>query len=93
MNSLVTLYTTVALMALVAVACTALCLAWSIPTWRRRLASPAVMSQARLPEIGVLTGWTARVGSSLVSTGIAVCAVIAWAGTYRMLAALIAASW
>ncbi len=37
-------------------------------TWRRRLAIPAVMSQARLPEIGVLTGWTARVGSSLVST-------------------------
>src|SRR6478672_6042973 len=31
------LYTTAALMALVATACTALCLVWSVPTWRHRL--------------------------------------------------------
>ena len=59
MNSISVLYTTAALMALVAVACTALCLAWSIPSWRRQLASLVVVSQARVPEIGGLTGWTA----------------------------------
>ena len=93
MNSISVLYTTAALMALVAVACTALCLAWSIPSWRRQLASLVVVSQARVPEIGGLTGWTARVGSGLVSIGIAICAAAAWIGTYQVLAELIAASW
>lgn len=76
------LYTTAALMALVAVACTALCLVWSIPAWRRRLALPVA------PEVGGLTGWRASVGSGLVSVGIAACALLAWYGTYCTLAAV-----
>ena len=93
MNSLIVLYVTAALMAFVAVSCTALCCAWSIPSWRRRLAGPGVASQVREPEIGGLTGWASRVGSGLVSTGIAACAAIAGHGCYSVLAALIAASW
>lgn len=93
MNSLIVLYVTAALMAFVAVSCTALCCAWSIPSWRRRLAGPGVASQVREPEIGGLTGWASRVGSGLVSTGIAACAAIAGHGCYSVLAALFAASW
>lgn len=92
MSSLMVLYVTAALMALVAISCTALCLAWSIPSWRRRLAGPKVTFQLREPETGGLTGWTSRVGAGLVSTGIAVCAAIAWYGSYSLLAALIAAA-
>ena len=92
MNSLIVLYVTAALMAFVAVACTALCLAWSIPSWRRRLAGPGVASQVRNLEAGGLTGWPSRFGSGLVSTGIAACAVVAWYGSYCVLTALIAAT-
>jgi hypothetical protein len=67
------LYATAALLALVAVACTALCLAWSNPTWRRRLAPPGT---------GGLRGWPAHIGSGLVSAGIAACALVAWYGLY-----------
>jgi hypothetical protein len=82
------LYVAAALMAIVAVACTALCLAWSIPSWRCRLArqndSPKVAGAA---AVG-LRGWPARVGSGLVSAGIAVCAVVAWYGCYTVLTTL-----
>jgi hypothetical protein len=93
MSSLIVLYVTAALMAFVAVACTALCFAWSIPSWRRRLALTGVASQVREPENRGLTGWSSRVGSGLFSTGMAACAAIAWHGSYTVLAALIAASW
>ena len=93
MNSLVVLSVTAALMAFVAVSCTALFFAWSIPSWRRRLAGSGVASQDREPVIGGLIGWSSRVGSGLVSTGIAACAAIAWHGSYSVLSALIAASW
>lgn len=92
MNSLAVLYTTIALLSIVAVFCTALCLVWSIPSWRRRLARPGVALKVRGFETGGLTGWPARVGGGLVSTGIAACAVVAWYGCYRVLAALSAAS-
>ncbi len=69
------LYTTAALMALVAIACTVLCLAWSFPAWRRRLGPVA-------PGAGGLSGWHATVGSGLISAGIAACAVLAWYGVY-----------
>ena len=92
MDSLIMLYVTAALMALVAISCTALCFAWSIPSWRPRLTGSGVASQAREPWIGRLTGWSSRAGSGLVSIGIAACAAIAWHGTYSVLAALIAAS-
>ena len=88
MHSLVVLYTTAALMAVVAVACTALCLAWSIPAWRRRLARRGVACEIRGGEAGGLTGWPARLGGGLVSIGIASCAVVAWYGCYCVLAAL-----
>ncbi len=91
MNSFVVLYTTAALMAGVALACTALCLAWSIPAWRRRLARCGVASEVRDAATGVLTGWPARVGSALVSIGIAACAVVGWYGCFGVLAALHAA--
>ena len=93
MNSLIVLYVTAALMAFVAVSCTALCFAWSIPSWRRRLAGPGVATQVRDSESGGLTGLSSRVGSGLVSTGIAACAAIAWYGSYSVLATLLAACW
>ena len=88
MNALIVLDTTAALMAVVAVACTALCLAWSIPAWRRRLARRGVACEIRGGEAGGLTGWPLRLGSGLVSIGIASCAVVAWYGCYCVLAAL-----
>lgn len=80
------LYTTALLMALVAIACTALCLAWSIPSWRQRLA-PSEADVGR-PRGWVLTGWPARVGDVLVSAGIAACALLAWYGVACILAAM-----
>jgi hypothetical protein len=76
------LYTTAALLALVAVACTALCLVWSIPAWRRWLAPSAEAEGGRASGARGLSGWPARVGSGLVSAGIASCAVVAWYGLY-----------
>jgi hypothetical protein len=93
MNTLIVLYVTAALMAFVAVSCTALCFAWSIPSWRRRLARPGVAFQVREPKIGGLTDLPALVGNALVSTGIAACAVVGWYGCYCVLTALNAASW
>jgi len=90
-KSLIVLYTTAALMAVVAVACTALCLAWSVPSWRRRLARCGVAIEVWGVEPGGLTGWPARVGSGLISIGIATCAVVGWYGCFSVLAALNAA--
>ncbi len=92
MNSLSVVYTTAALMAVVAAACTALCLAWSIPSWRRRLSGLGVATEVQSPNTGGLTGWPARVGSGLVSIGIAACAMVGWYGCYSVLAALSVAS-
>lgn len=91
MNLLV-LNTTAAMMAFVGIVCTVLCVAWSIPSWRRRLAMFAIAPQVRGPATGGLTGWPARVGSGMVSIGIAACAVVGWYGCYCVLAALSAAS-
>lgn len=79
------LYLTAALMALVATACTALCLAWSVPAWRQRLA-PAGADDRRLGAAG-LSGRPAQIGGGLVSAGIAACALLAWYGVYCTLAA------
>jgi hypothetical protein len=88
LNSLI-LYTTAAMMALVGVICTVLCVVWSVPSWRQRLARhPVVPQDLGRPETGRLSGWPARVGSALVSTGIAACAVVALYGCYCVLAAL-----
>jgi hypothetical protein len=85
MNSLLVMYTTAALMAIVASACTMLCLVWSIPSWRCRLASPrSVVGSVRAAVPG-LTGWSAHVGSGLISAGIAACAVVGWYGCYCIL--------
>lgn len=88
MNSLVVVYTTAALMAFVAFACTALCFAWSIPSWRHRLARSRTATEASGAESAGLTGWPARVGSGLVSTGIAACAAVGWYGCYCVISAL-----
>lgn len=76
---------TVALMAVVATACTVLCLVWSVPAWRHRLAPDGDDAHRRGDG---LSGWPARIGSGLVSAGIAACAGLAWYGVYRMLAAM-----
>jgi hypothetical protein len=81
------LYTTAALMALVAIACTALCLAWSIPGWRRRLA-PAGGAVGGSARDDGLTGWPAGVGSGVISAGIGACALLAWYGAYCTLVAV-----
>ena len=80
MSSFVVVSIAAALMALVAVACTALCIAWSIPSWRRRLTRPGAAPDAGAAEPGGLTGWPERVGSGVVSIGIAACAAVAWYG-------------
>lgn len=82
------LYTTAALMALVAAACTVLCVVWSVPAWRRRLAPARGTPAATTPGAGGLSGWPAGVGSGLVSAGIAACALLAWYGAYCELAAV-----
>lgn len=74
------LYTTAILMALVAFACTILCLVWSKPAWRKRLGQ-------REGQPKHLSRWR-RIGSGVVSTGIAACAGVAWYGCYCVLAAL-----
>jgi len=81
-----------ALMVLVALSCTALCFAWSIPSWRRRLAGNKAMSLAHEPETGGLTGWPARFGSVLILSGLVIVAAIAWYSSYSVLVALLAAS-
>ena len=87
MISPIILYTTATLMALLAVACTVLCLVWSIPAWRRRLAPGAGESTSRAAWTS-MSGWPACIGSGLVSAGIAGCAFVAWYGLYCTLAAL-----
>ena len=88
MNSVSVLYMTVALMAVVAVACTVLCLVWSVPGWRRLLHRRGVVFYARVPIARGLIGWPARIGSGLVSVGIGVCALLAWYGCYCVLVVL-----
>jgi len=88
MNALIVLDTTAALMAVVAVACTPLCLAWSVPAWRRRLARRGVAFEVQSDETRGLTGWPAGVGSGLISIGIATCAVVAWYGCWCVFDAL-----
>lgn len=71
------------LMVMVAIALTALSLAWTIPAWRRALGQKwtDAANQASL------TGWPARLGSAVVSLGIGIAAAVAWAGCYWVLAA------
>jgi hypothetical protein len=89
MNAFI-LYATAALMAFVGAVCAVLCVAWSILSWRRRLARNTVVPNVLgRPEAGGLTGWPARVGTALVSTGIASCAAVGWYGCYCVLASLI----
>jgi len=88
MISLGILYTTAVLMAVVAVACTALCVVWSNPAWRSRLARHQDAPEAPDTKAGGLTGWPARMGGWLVSAGIGACALIAWFGCYCALSAL-----
>lgn len=87
MNSLVVLIAA-ALMALVAVVCTAMWIAWSIPSWRRRLSRPVGLPEAGAAKPAGFTGWPERVGSGVVSVGIAACAGVAWYGCYCVLSEL-----
>jgi len=87
-DPLVVLSITAALMAIVAVACTVLCIAWSIPSWRRRLGRRTHDAGAGAPEPAGLTGWPARVAGALVSLGIAACAAVAWWGCYSVVTAM-----
>ena len=82
------LYTMAVLIALVAVACTVLCLAWSVPAWRRRLAPGSGTPASATLVAGGLSGWPAGVGSGLVSAGIAASALLAWFGVYCTLVAV-----
>lgn len=80
------LYTAAALMALVATICTALCLVWSVPAWRRWLARAG--PNVRRSSAAGLTGCPAHIGSWLVAVGIAACALLAWYGVYCTLLAV-----
>lgn len=88
MISAAVLYVTAMLMGLVAVACTVLCIVWTVPAWRRRLARAGRTADATTTVAGELSGLSARVGSWLVSAGIAACAAVAWYGLYCTLAAV-----
>lgn len=87
-NPLVVLSITAALMAIVAIACTVLCIAWTVPSWRRRLGRRTHDAGAGAPEPEGLTGWPARVAAALVSLGIAACAAVAWYGCYSVASAM-----
>ncbi len=86
MNTLI-LFSTAALMALVGVFCAALCVVWSIPSWRYRLGRPPVPPQLTQHEAQGLTGWSGHVGGVLISIGIAMCALVSLYGCYSVLAA------
>lgn len=88
MNSFVVIYTAAILMACVALACTVLCLAWSIPSWRHRLARSSKTTEVSVTKSTELAGWPAHVGNGLVSVGIAGCAAVGWYGCYCVLNAL-----
>ncbi len=87
-----TLFATAALLAVVAIACSALCLAWSIPSWRVWLASRNGLPRLTGARAIELRGWAALVGSGLISAGIAACAVAAWFGCYAVLSSLAVAA-
>lgn len=88
MNLLI-LYTAALLMALVGVACALLCVVWSIPSWRRRLANPNVAIQMPgHPKTQGLTGWPAFVGSLSVSVGIGISAAVALYGSYLIVSSM-----
>jgi len=88
MQAVIVLYITVALMAVVAAACTVLCFAWSILSWRHRLARSRNEPQTP-PALHVgFSGWKARLGNCIISIGIAFCASTGWYGCYCVLAAL-----
>lgn len=93
MSSPIVLCFTAALMALVAIACTALCIAWSVPSFRHRLAQSKSGPEANIVDASGLTGWPARVGSGLVSTGIAACAFFAAYGCYCILIEVKSVAW
>lgn len=86
MNSFV-LYAAVVMMMLVAFVCTTLCLAWIIPSWRHRLGKIAIVPQVQ--DTVAVVGWHGRAGNVLIASGIGACAVIAWYGSYSVLAALL----
>ncbi len=92
MQTLVLLYITTALMTAVAVFCSWLCIVWSVPSWRRRLSGNKTSFSTCFRNCGELTGWTSRIGSGLISVGIAVCASVAWYGVWSVLVAVIDAS-
>ncbi|MFM8495583.1 MAG: hypothetical protein ACKOEM_08670 [Planctomycetia bacterium] len=92
MNALVLSIVAAVSMALVAAACTVLCLAWSIPAWRRRLGGAGLALRGASHNGTKLAGLPLRVASGLVSTGLAACAIAAWYGCGSVVAAVIAAS-
>lgn len=71
------------LMLMVALALTALFMAWNIPAWRRGLGQKATNPAYQ----ATLKGWPARLGSAAVSLGIGIAASVAWSGCYWVLAA------
>jgi hypothetical protein len=83
MDSDVTLFATVVLLALVAISCTTLCLVWTVPSLRHYLAPGGVTSKH---GTGGLQGRAARLGIGLVSVATAACAGAAWYGCYLLLA-------
>ncbi len=78
------LYVTVALFAALAASLTAICSAWSVPSWRARLARRPVRVQAH-----ELTGWSGHTGIGLVSVAMAAAASMAWWGFYVVLTAVL----
>lgn len=92
MQSMLLLYITTALMAVVAVFCSGLCVVWSVPSWRRWLSKDKTFSMESICSPQELTGWPARIGSGLISIGIATCAIVAWYGAWSVLVAVIDAS-
>ncbi len=86
MGSYFVLCATAALIASVAMACSALCIAWTVPAWRQRLAKPRNASNLQPTDAQSLTGWPAQLGSVLISIGIAGSAILAWYGFFAILA-------
>ena len=93
MDSIVVHFITAMLMVIVAVFCSVLWLAWTIPPWRHRLAASRSESPCRAGEriAAPLTGWRCRAGEAIISAGIAACAAISWYGSWTLLTGLIAA--
>ena len=84
----VALLVTGMLTAMVAIALTALCAAWTVPAWRRRLGGRKTCGDEL--KVDHIPSWPVNACVAMVSLGIGAGALVAWYGCYWSIVALLA---